>query len=93
MITGGKADESVEGKHRQAFSSQPAVRSCTALSPGSAYFGTRSLDLKRERPRSHVTGVGLKPFRVLQKVGKGLEFNNLARRLASFCQFESSKVE
>jgi hypothetical protein len=29
----------------------------------------------------------------LQWDGKGLEFNNLARGFASFCQFESSKVE
>ena len=53
----------------------------------------RSLDLKREHAPSPVTGVGLKPFRALQKAGKGLEFNNLARGFASFCQFESSKVE
>jgi hypothetical protein len=46
----------------------------------------------------HVPGrtspsVGPKPFRVLQKAKKGLEFNNLERGLASFWQFSSSKVE
>jgi len=75
------------------LSSQVDVRGCTALSTRSAYFEARSLDVQRERSRSYVTGGVPKPFRVLQKVGKGLEFNNLARRFASFCHFESSKVE
>jgi len=75
------------------LSSQADVRGCTALSSGSAYLGPRSLDLQRGRPPSRVTRGEPKPFRVLQKAGKGLEFNNLARWLASFCQFKSSKVE
>jgi len=36
---------------------------------------------------------GPNPVRALQKAKKGLEFNNLTRRLASFWQFSSSKVE
>jgi hypothetical protein len=43
--------------------------------------------------RRQVTGVGRNAFGVLQKAKKGLEFNSLARRLASFWQFRSSKVE
>ena len=74
-------------------SSQAGVRRCTALSIPIGVLWERSLDLKREHAPSPVTGVGLKPFRALQKAGKGLEFNNLARGFASFCQFESSKVE
>jgi len=36
---------------------------------------------------------GPNTFFALQKAEKGLEFNNLTRRLASFWQFSSSKVE
>ena len=75
-----------------ANSSQPAVRGCTALSSGSAYLRPVALVSRRSCPEPGYRS-GLKSFRVLQWDGKGLEFNNLARGFASFCQFESSKVE
>jgi hypothetical protein len=92
MIVGGKADETIRGAVL-ALSSQADVREGTALSSNWRVLLNSWLEAQKGTSTDQVTGVGPKPFQVLQKAGKGLEFNNLARRFASFFQFESSKVE
>jgi hypothetical protein len=92
MIVGGKADETIR-RVAPALSSQADVRESTAFSSKWSVLLNSWLEAQKGTSTDQVTAVGRRPFRLLQKTGKGLEFNNLARRFASFCQFESSKVE
>jgi carbamoylphosphate synthase large subunit len=89
---GGNADEAWRGNVARSF----VTSCCEGVHCAFVKFRV-VLNCRRELSGSmssgHVTGVGRKPFGALQKARNGLEFNNLARRLASFCQFKSSKVE